>query len=136
MKTDNILSYAGVVYAANSFLPNTMKLSSNLSRIYQLSSKCFYKETWPLTNSILMCLTEHLTDNIEMVSVVDGAILVFHDARVISFVRWDYALHDETPVLVADLEGYKQKLRTSPAQHPLFPSKTAVQQSFVVRVRN
>lgn len=62
-----------------------------------------------------------LTDNIEMVSVVDGAILVFHDARVISFVGWDYALHDETPVLVADLEGCKQKLRTSPAQHPPLP---------------
>ena len=58
------------------------------------------------------CLTRDrvlLTNNVEMVRVIDGSILVFHYARIISFVRWDHALHDETPVLVADLEGCNQR---------------------------
>lgn len=50
-----------------------------------------------------------LTNNVKMVSVVDGSILVFHYARIISLVRRDHALHDETPVLVADLVGCNQR---------------------------
>lgn len=45
-----------------------------------------------------------------MVGVIDGSVLVFHYARVISLVRWDHALHDEAPVLVADLEGCKPEV--------------------------
>lgn len=70
--------------------------------------------------------------------MIDGAVLVFHDARIISFVGRDYALHDETPVLVADLVGLQTEIEIFPSTvSPFHPPKQLFSQinpSFVVQV--
>lgn len=69
-----------------------------------------------------------LTNHVEVVGVVDGAVLVLHDARVVPLVRRHHALHDEAPVLVTDLGGgttevgiFSSRALPSPLPKELFP---------------
>lgn len=48
-----------------------------------------------------------LTDDIQVVGVIDGPVLVLHHAGVIAFVGWNHALHDEAPMLVSYLKRPK-----------------------------
>lgn len=45
-----------------------------------------------------------LTDNIQLVGVVDAAVLVLHHTGVVAFVRGDHRLHDDGPHVVTDLK--------------------------------
>lgn len=45
-----------------------------------------------------------LTDYIQLVGVVDAAVLVLHHAGVVAFVRGDHGLHDDGPHVVTDLK--------------------------------
>lgn len=56
---------------------------------------------------VYCCPKGKLTNNIEVVGVVDGPILILHEAGVIAFVRRDHALHDQAPVLVSYLKRLK-----------------------------
>ena len=48
-----------------------------------------------------------LTDDVEVVRVINGAILILYHTGVISFVGWDHALHNKAPVLVSYLQRSK-----------------------------
>lgn len=45
-----------------------------------------------------------LTDYIQLVGVVDAAVLVLHHAGVVPFVRGDDGLHDDGPHVFPDLK--------------------------------
>lgn len=45
-----------------------------------------------------------LTHYIQLIGVVDAAILVLYHAGVVAFVRGDDGLHDDGPHVVTDLE--------------------------------
>lgn len=53
-------------------------------------------------NSVLP-MGSSLTNHVQVVGVVDGAVLVLHYARVVPLVWRHHAFHDEAPVLVTDL---------------------------------
>lgn len=67
-----------------------------------------------------------LTNHIQVVGVVDGAILVLHYARVVALVRRHHTLHDEAPVLVPDLGDANRQLGIFSSLLTLSPSKRAV----------
>lgn len=48
-----------------------------------------------------------LTDDIQVVRVIDGAVVILYHAGIISFVGWDHAFHDKAPVLVPYLKRSK-----------------------------
>lgn len=48
-----------------------------------------------------------LTHNIQLVGVVDAAILVLHDAGVVALIRWHHRVHDDAPGCLADLGGHR-----------------------------
>lgn len=60
-------------------------------------------------NSTISCLgcrdkKTKITKDIEDVAVIDGPILVLHHTGVVSSVGRYHALHDQTPVLMSQLE--------------------------------
>lgn len=52
-----------------------------------------------------------LTDYIELVGVINAAVLIFHHTGIVSLVRGYHRLHDDGPHMVTDLNGEKQRLQ-------------------------
>lgn len=50
-----------------------------------------------------------LTHDIELVGVVNAAILILHNAGVVAFIRRHYRVHDDTPGGITDLRGNMPK---------------------------
>lgn len=48
-----------------------------------------------------------LTNNVEVVRMIDGPVIVLHHAGIISFVRRDHAFHNKAPMLVSYLQRGK-----------------------------
>lgn len=48
-----------------------------------------------------------LTNNVEVVRVIDGPVIVLHHAGIISFVRRDHTFHNKAPMLVSYLRRGK-----------------------------
>lgn len=57
-----------------------------------------------LSNVIGPCRSHDLTQDIQLVGVADGAVLVLHYAGIIAPVGWHCALHNEAPLLVSKLK--------------------------------
>lgn len=51
------------------------------------------------------------TQHVELVSVFDCPVFVLHHARVVPSVRWNGALHDQTPLLIPQLESEDERDR-------------------------
>lgn len=50
-----------------------------------------------------MCVLRVHTQHVELVSVFDCPVFVLHHTRVVPSVRWNSALHDQTPLLMPQL---------------------------------
>lgn len=62
-----------------------------------------------LESYIQLTISTNLTDYIQLIGVINAAILVFHHTGIVSLVRGHYRFHDDGPHMVTDLKVIQRK---------------------------